>query len=420
MPKIKNIEDLTPLAKWKLLFIEDGIDCDDINFFDNLDKIKTKFKNRIPTVKDLEFFDSSKDEKMIPAEVYLEDEGATALVKFSYNPNSKFKLLAEHDKFFVINKKTKEEVDVSVSPVEKNLYSSLTFNGDFLEEFVQVLGKDRVGIFVYEGCWHWNIGKQCKFCDANPKRNWKSLPIPSVNSLKDFDFNVDKWWDSQKEKYLESMSYSLQKFLEVNYPKPHFHLALMAGNLPNLKSIWRTVNDVGEAINKVYKVSDCDSYLNVLAPPKEERIKFLENAHYKLGFRQIQTNLEVFGEKRFKEVCPGKAALAGYKNSFDSLVDAAKIFGNGKARSNFVLGAQPTSELLMGVKKLADKGVVSDYSVFIPKKCTPWENRKRPSVSSIVDFTFKLVDIYKKYDFKPIYCELSSRSNIVNEVFLGI
>jgi len=416
----KKIKNLTPLAFWKLIFIEDGIDCENINDYPDINLIKTKFKKRIPTVKNLEFFDSSVDNSLIPSEIHLIDGKNVSLVKFNYNSNSQYKLIIDGRDFFVIDKKIKKPVNIKITPVKKNPYTSLKLDGKPIERWVQVLGEDRVGIYVYEGCWHWNIGKQCKFCDSNPQRNWEDMPVPSVNSLKNFKFDVDLWWDSQKEKYIKSVSYCFKKFLETSEPKPHLHLALMAGNLPNLQSIWRASIDVATELNKIYKLSDCDSYINVLAPPKENREQYLECAHNKLGFRQIQINLEVFGEKTFENVCPGKASLAGYYNSVDALIVAAKIFGNGRARSNFVLGAQPIKKLLVGVKNFAEMGIASDYSIFVPKKFTPWENKRRPKINDIVDFTLELSKIYKEYGFTPIYCERSSRSSIINEVFREI
>ena len=55
----------------------------------------------------------------------------------------------------------------------------------------------------------------------------------------------------------------------------------------------------------------------------------------------------------------------------NALRAAVPIFGRGNVRSNFVLGAQPVEELLDGVRELAEYGIASDYSVFVPKPGTP-------------------------------------------------
>ena len=139
-----------------------------------------------------------------------------------------------------------------------------------------------------------------------------------------------------------------------------------------------------------------------------------------MGFNQVAFNLEVIGEDRFKEVCPGKASVIGYGNFVHALEEAVKVFGFGKVRSNFVLGAQPIEELLSGVKELADKGIVADYSVFSPKRGTPWENKKPPEMQEVVDFSLALANIYQEHGFKGIYCGLSSRSSVLNEILENI
>jgi hypothetical protein len=194
----------------------------------------------------------------------------------------------------------------------------------------------------------------------------------------------------------------------------------MAGNLLDQDWVWKIFADISTSINNVFPLKDFDSYINIIAPKKENRTYFLNKAKHEWGYRNLQINLEVIGDQRFKEVCPGKSSLVGYQNSVDTLLEAVKIFGPGHARSNFVLGAQPIEELKEGIKILAAQGVVADYSVFIPKKYTPWADHLRPSMEDIASFSIFLAEIYEKYGFKGIYCGLSSRSNILHEVLQKI
>lgn len=64
-----------------------------------------------------------------------------------------------------------------------------------------------------------------------------------------------------------------------------------------------------------------------------------------------------------------------------------------------------------------EKGIVFDYSVFQPKKCTPYVNKVSLDFDDVIQFTLELVKIYR-YNFKPIFCSLSSRSSIVNELMV--
>ena len=97
--------------------------------------------------------------------------------------------------------------------------------------------------------------------------------------------------------------------------------------------------------------------------------------------------------------------------------EAVNIMGKGKVRSNFVLGLDDMEETLEFAEEIAKKGIVFDYSVFQPKKCTPYENKKAPDFDKVITFTYELSKIYKENNLKPIFCSLSSRSSIVNELY---
>ena len=82
-----------------------------------------------------------------------------------------------------------------------------------------------------------------------------------------------------------------------------------------------------------------------------------------------------------------------------------------------MFGLQNKFELLKNVEKLAKLGIVADYSVFQPKRKTPLYYKSPPDFNDVLDFSFRLASIYRKYSFEPIFCSLSSRSSIMNEVF---
>lgn len=86
-------------------------------------------------------------------------------------------------------------------------------------------------------------------------------------------------------------------------------------------------------------------------------------------------------------------------------------------RTNFVLGSEPLSGLIEGITKLAKEGIVSDYTIFFPRPGSIWFQKEPPLPEDVLNFTQKLVKIYKEYGFKPFCCSMSSRSSIVNEVY---
>jgi len=182
----------------------------------------------------------------------------------------------------------------------------------------------------------------------------------------------------------------------------------MSGNLPQPQKVWNNALEVVDTLNNVKGVDSFDNYLNICPHPS---LDLLRKAKDK-GINQVQYNLEVIGQDVFAQMCPGKME---YNTFTAKLEEAVEVMGFGNVRSNFVLGIQPVEDLLKGVGELADKGVVADYSIFQPKRATALANHPAPSMDTIVHFTKELANIYREHSFHGIYCNLSSRSSIINE-----
>lgn len=181
----------------------------------------------------------------------------------------------------------------------------------------------------------------------------------------------------------------------------------MAGNLLDNTNVWNIAEETIKNMNEYIDFDNFDTYLNIAPHDNINRLKNIKE----LGIKQVQYNLEIANKELFEYTCPGKMK---YEEFVDKLKEAVSVMGNGNVRTNFVLGLQNIDELLDEVEKFAEFGIVSDYSIFQPKKGTEYYNKKSPSFDEVNYFIERLVDIYMKYGFKPIYCSISSRSSIVN------
>lgn len=424
MSLLNKYNDIPVLAKWKALILEYGIDLENddiINSLPNISLYKTKFRSKKPTVKNHKFIDISEDAGLVPSELLIRRDKNISLVKARFHKESPIVLCKRGDELGLQEKVTKEFIPIEVQLVKKRGYANMRLpkeineNCPIFEDFVQIVGMDRLAILAFEGCWHWISGKPCKFCDATAKRCDNKSAMPTLNNLVDFKFDENAWWEKYRKNYLAGIDYVFKYIIENEKIEPHMHFQLMSGNMPHTSKVWEICTQIAEVVNNIYPIKDMDSYIN-LAAPRENLEETLLMAKNKMGFNQIEFNLEVYGEDWFEKVCPGKSALAGYNNMLNALKLSSKIFGFGKARSNFVLGAQPTEILLDGIKEIAKYGIVADYSVFVPKPGTEWEDKEQLSMDEVVSFTKELVKIYKENKFSSIYCGLSSRSNILYEM----
>lgn len=410
--------DLPFLAQWKALIIEHGVDLANPTLFNNLEGIdlyKTKRRMLKPAVRDLRVFDESSDISLIPSEVTIHQGPKASIVKLGYRPDSPLQIDIEEEGRVVLRKKaTREIIPLEINLVRRRNYQDVRIPEEVditrpkLSDFIDVVGQDRLSVMTFDGCWNWNTGKPCRFCDYNPKRQDYFGSKPSTNTLREFGGNVDSWWKYHRDRYLAGLKYTFRYLIENEDLSPHQHLLIMSGNLPDAMRVWSSALDVVETLDDVRDVDSFDNYLNI---SPHANINLLKAAK-ELGIKQIQYNLEVIGPDVFAQMCPGKMEYSAFRAKLE---EAVSVMGFGNVRSNFVLGIQPVEQLLGGVRELAERGVVADYSIFQPKRATPMATYPAPTMDTIVYFTKELVKIYKDHNFHGIYCNLSSRSSIINE-----
>lgn len=393
-----------------------GVNFEPYDLFTNykhIEKYRTKKIKKNPKVIENEVYDISKDYNIIPSEILLFCEGKTSIVKLRYNKDSIINIKFKKDKLIILKK---EEIvkDISVKLIEKYdiLEAETQFSDEYhiakVNEFVDIVGIDRITVLFFDGCYNWNCGKPCKFCDLHPKEKKAYSLRPNVNDIKRYE-NIYDWWNVDKKIFLKGIKYGIEQILK-NIQFDHKHLLLMAGNLPICKNVWDIAEEIIEDMGKYINLNDFDAYLNIAPHDNLDRLKKIKG----LGIKQVQYNLEIANKEMFEFTCPGKIK---YDTFVEKLKEAVQVMGRGNVRSNFVLGLQDIDEMLIEIEKLAQQGIVADYSIFQPKQGTEYYNKRAPSFEKIKYFTERLVEIYIKYGFKPIYCSKSSRSSIINELY---
>lgn len=411
LQELNKYDKYSKVAKWKILLLKYGVSFYPTSMFNDypdIDNFKTKSRVLDVVARNYEVYDVSKDISKIPSEVILNDGINRSIVKLRYSRQSpiEIKIADSVVSLYVDNKKA----DIIVELVEKNsiLNEQLPSGKGKIGDYIDIVGLDRVSILFFEGCYNWLSGKPCKFCDLHPQKQEHIPYKPTLNNIKQYNFDVREWWNASKEEYLPNLVYSLKRVIESS--TEHIHIFFMAGNLPTCTDVW---NVVEETINYIAKEIDLrlyDTYLNVAPHDKLSRLKKMK----KLGIKYVQYNLEIVEEHNFNYTCPGKLK---YDEFVSKLYEAVDVYDKGYVRSNFVLGLDKMDETLEFAKEIASKGIVFDYSVFQPKKNTPYYYKKAPDFDKVINFTCELVKIYKEYNFKPIFCSLSSRSSIVNEIY---
>jgi hypothetical protein len=415
----REIEGLlgSKLAALKLVLNNTGIAADGRQLEREIDgypeRFKTKRSKKTAAVVDGAFVDTETAEHpFVPSEIRIALDGLESLVKFNYRPDSPFRLVPHEGGLRLESEAIGLEADVSLLPRPAVRDAEIRgFPGD---DYVQVIGADRIGILVYTGCENWFYGSQCRFCDSCASRPDERDAKPSLNALRlQFKGDADAWWGSVGSPFIEGIKQAYSLVLDDPAIGPHRHVHLMAGNMVNLGAEWRFALMVAEALAAVRPLHQVDSYLNLLPPADPDWLYRAKD----IGFRKVIFNLEVFGQRAFRIVCPGKNELVPYREYLDRMDQAVEVFGPGNVYCGFVFGAQRGDDLQQGVRELADRGIVADYTSFTPKPGTPWHKRSRPSLMATADFVALLASLYREHGFRPMYCSLSLRSSVMNEAF---
>jgi hypothetical protein len=412
------VSDLSPLARLKLMLISYGVDIDleglRNKYGSYLVGCKTKSSHLAPKLKNGRIVEiSDTTDYRIPSEIAVSLNGRESIVKVVFNPKSPYLLTADSEKCFILRKNSNTLIcEVRLCMEEEALKSEIC--GYPLSDFLAIIGKDRLSVLLYIGCQNWLTGNQCKFCNLFALSRSQNKIVPNVCDVYEkFSGNLDEWWESVKTNYYRCLKESLRRIMLSAKLAPHIHLCFMAGNVHDISFQWKIAIELGEAISGVVRLSECDSYLNIMPTTNVEMLEKARQA----GFKKVQLNLEVFGRDTYRKICPGKARTISYDDFKNSLKSSASVFGAGNARTNIVFGIQPLSDVKKGVVELAHYGVATDYTIFVPKRGTALWDIHSPSIVDVADFTIFLAKVYREFDFKPIYCSLSSRSSVINEQF---
>lgn len=349
-------------------------------------------------------------------DIILDDGFKRTVVEVSNKDTSSIALSCFGLKMKLIDKKKKNILPIGVYTIDKpNWWYKSTDNHIPVNEIVGLAGTDRLCMWLFKLCSYWLENKQCKFCGVSPSRHRTTKYTPNILELhKKYKFNLEKWWyDWKKTGYLENIQEVFKIIFSENGLKPHTHLLITSGNLIDSDFPWKMAIDIGKYINKVVDLRTIDSHINLM-PPKDLK---LINKAYNMGFKTLTFDLEVFNPKRFSVVCPGKSKYYGYDNMIKALKYARNVFG-GLVGSEFVFGAEPTESLLEGVKYFAGLGITSNANILIQKPNARWKNKIPPSEKEAIQFYQNLGDILRRYNLKPLYCQMSLRTSLANEAFM--
>ena len=121
----------------------------------------------------------------------------------------------------------------------------------------------------------------------------------------------------------------------------------------------------------------------------EDEIK----GYYDTGIKAIGFSMEIWDEKLYEAICPGKSKHVSHEDFIRSIRTAAKIFGEGNVYAVFVMGLEPKKTFLEGVKEMTALGANVVPFVWSPNPGSKLEGHRAPTSQWFVETVLEASEI---------------------------
>ncbi len=258
-------------------------------------------------------------------------------------------ILHRKDNKYYIYKEDKEMCQIKLAP-QPVWYTKRTSTGKLMSTIGTLQGT-YLAIYPSKVCEYWlrKPKVNCKFCSVGLNLGVDDADEKSVNEV----FEV----------VLEARKESKITYVDFN-----------TGHYEN-----DTYLDILEPyITKIKK--ELGLLIGIQTPPHHDLNKYYHMK--KIGVNRVSFCFEIFDEKRFIEVCPGKNQQYGLKRYLDAIEFCAKIFET--TNGEIVAGLESPESSIKAIDWITDKGAVPTVCVFRPLKGTDYENVPPPKLEDMI------------------------------------
>ncbi|MCL5985381.1 MAG: radical SAM protein [Actinobacteria bacterium] len=290
----------------------------------------------------------------------FEDHAGTALpddfllpdgtvVQFRKNSNSPYQIRS--DKNDLILSKDSEDV-CSIKWISRPpYYDMMTSSGKNMVKIGQIGGEDCL-FFCYQNyCSHFSKKEECLFCNL-------------VSTSKTYD-SVLKKKDTQDIGEVAKAAFSEGTVKHV----------LLTGGCFNHQKEIELVTDI---LNSIRERTGFDRVPGTILPSPARGTDEIKR-YYESGIEAIGFSMEIWDEKLYQAICPGKSKSISHDEFLDSIRSAVKVFGEGNVYGVFVMGLEPRSTFMNGIREITDLGANIVPFVWSPNPGSKLEGHRAPA-----------------------------------------
>ena len=243
-------------------------------------------------------------------------------------------------------------------------YRRETSNGNAMVKIGQVGGEDCL-FFCYQNyCAHFAKHKECLFCNLVST----SKTYDSVLKRKDID--------------------DIGEVAAAAWQEGMVKHVLLTGGCFNHEKETELVSTIIESIKKHTGLDRIPGTV-LPSPAKNDDIQ----RYFDTGVQAIGFSMEIWDEKLYSAICPGKAESTTHDEFLRSIRKAVDVFGPGNVYGVFVLGLEPRDSFIEGVKVLSEAGANTVPFVWSPNPGSKLAGHRAPGARWYHDVVSEAAEI---------------------------
>ena len=359
-------------AQLKLHLLSEGV------FFDNA--FLEHFDCDLVSMEKRRAYDDSDERqldrtKRIPQEVYLND----VVVAVNYKQRSPWQLVYHDNAYRLVGK---DNVDVEVTfPQRPRFFERITPGGIRCDQVANLYGGSSLAFFTPATCYYFNDGHECRFCSLKSNRSSQQIFVHTISPT---------LAASVLEIALETDVHLLKQIM------------LVGGNVPNYDRGFQRHLEITAALDERQSSLPAErrleTHIATMPPHDFGLFATLEGLN-----ARVTMNIEVFDERLFEVICPGKAVLYGRRRLLQALEHAASVVSGMRVHSILIAGLEPARSTIAGIKYLASIGVTPIINVFHNDRGSHYEKHRRPPYEDLLEIAYALQDVYREYKLTPYW-----------------
>ena len=300
---------------------------------------------------------------LLPDDFLLPDG---TVVQFRRNSKSPYQVRFENGRLTLSN--GEEDLCAIRWLLRPQYYDTVTTNRHKMVKIGQIGGEDCL-FFCYQNyCSHFARGEQCLFCNLVSTTN-------TYNSV-------------LKKKDTEDIGEVAKAAFNEGMVK---HVLLTGGCF----SHEREIGLVSEILASIKRHTGLECIPGTILPSPAKNADEIKR-YYESGIKAIGFSMEIWDEKLYKGICPGKSSTMSHEAFITSIQEAVKIFGAGNVYGVFVMGLEPKVTFLEGVKRLTDLGANVVPFVWSPNPGSKLEGHRAPTGQWFVETVLAAAEIVQK------------------------